>query len=182
MQEHCPLLAVNPVIKRIKTVTLEDGKGPTLSREIYNVLEEYDSLLKIRIIGTDSCNKMTGGELGTHAFLEYLLKRPLFRICCILHIMESLWKRFFRLVDGESSSSTQLTGEVGKTLTTQTSGLQQLRTTRLSRWTSSSTSPRRWSMGFPTTKRSATTCSKPPSRAPSTLRNTPGCARQHLEK
>ena len=79
-------------------------------------MEEYDSLLKIRIIGTDSCNKMTGGELGTHAFLEYLLKRPLFRICCILHIMESLWKRFFRLVDGESRSPTQLTGEVGKTL------------------------------------------------------------------
>ena len=54
--------------------------------------------------------------MGTHAFLEYLLKWPLFRICCILHIMESLWKRFFRLVDGESRSPTQLTGEVGKTL------------------------------------------------------------------
>ena len=107
---------LNGKIKRIKTVNLPDGKGETLAQEIHDMLEEYESLCRVIIIGTYSCSKMTGRQGGTHAMLEDKLKRPLFRMLCILHILESLWKRFFRLVDGKSSSPTNLTGEVGKTL------------------------------------------------------------------
>ena len=81
-----------------------------------NYLEELESLTKIIIIGTDSCPKMTGHKGGTHAILEAWLLRALFRVLCILHTLEVLWRTFFKTVDGKSSSATKLKGPVGKTL------------------------------------------------------------------
>ena len=97
-REHCPFIAVNPEIKRIKTATLKDSKAQTLVDDIYKLLEEYESLLKIKIIGTDSCPKMTGHKGGSHALLEARLGRALFRILCMLHTLEVLWKCFFHTV------------------------------------------------------------------------------------
>ena len=36
-REHCPFIAVNPEIKRIKTATLKDSKAQTLVDEIYKL-------------------------------------------------------------------------------------------------------------------------------------------------
>ena len=48
--------------------------------------------------------------------LEKLLGRVLQRICCLKHVIEVLWHRYFKLVDGETSGPTTLTGPIGQTI------------------------------------------------------------------
>ena len=116
VHEHCPVLAVNPKIRRIKSPYLEKGTAEYLSTVLHEICKEYESVEKVQIVGSDSCNKMSGVDGGTQALLKQKFGRPLQRIFCILHILETVWKRFFKMVDGESSSPTSLTGTVGKTL------------------------------------------------------------------
>ena len=115
MREYCPLLAVNPEITRIKTPHLEEGTAVALSTVLHETVKEYDSLKKLKVVGSDSTNKMSGLDGGTQTLLEQKLKRSLQRIFCLLHILETVWKRF-KMVDGKSSSPMNLTGPIGKKL------------------------------------------------------------------
>ena len=82
MREYCPLLAVNPEIQRIKTPHLEEGTVAALSTVLHETVEEYDSLKKLKVVGSDSTNKMRGLNGGTQTLLEQNLKRSRQRIFC----------------------------------------------------------------------------------------------------
>ena len=69
------------------------------------------------MVGSDSCNKNSGYMSGVHATLERKLKRALQRVLCLKHTVEVIWHHFFKLVDGETSGPTTLSGTVGKMLT-----------------------------------------------------------------
>ena len=52
--------------------------------------------------------------------MEELLSRPLQRVLCLKHTIEVVWHKFFKAVDGKSSSPTTLTGPIGKRLCNET--------------------------------------------------------------
>ena len=69
----------------------------------------------VRIAGSDSCAKNTGHLSGVAACLEKKhLKRPLQRVLCMKHIIELLWKRYFKLIDGGTKGPDSFDSPIGK--------------------------------------------------------------------
>ena len=52
--------------------------------------------------------------------MEEELGRPLQRVLCLKHTIEVVWHKFFKSIDGKSSSPTTLTGPIGKQLCNET--------------------------------------------------------------
>ena len=136
-QEHCPIIFFTPeggeiYVKTVKTdeepgnndeeeedgVSAEDMKAEKpakkLAKKVNRTLGENDSVHSLRVVGSDSCPKMTGHKYGFARWLERILKRALLRVLCLKHIVEIIWHHFFKLVDGETSGPTTLKGVVGQ--------------------------------------------------------------------
>ena len=119
-KENCPFVIQNPMegLKNYyaKTFTFTEGTALEAATKVHAFLDEYNSLEKLRILGSDSCRKNSGREGGVDALLEEMCGRPFQRIFCILHTIDLIAKKFFDLVDGKTSGPTSRTGPVGKCL------------------------------------------------------------------
>ena len=91
-----------------------------LAGKLTKTLGKQDSKETVKVIGTDSCSKNTGHEKGVQACVEEELERPLQRVLCLKHTIEVVWRKYFKSIDGMSSSPTTLTGPIGKKLCNQT--------------------------------------------------------------
>ena len=119
-REHCPVLMWDTNKDRrdayVRTIVVEVGDAPTLAIKLYYVLEERDSVLTVRILGSDSCPKNTGHLGGIGAELEKLLQRELQRILCLKHTVEVHWHWLFKFLDGDTHSADSFKGPIGKEL------------------------------------------------------------------
>ena len=66
-QVHCPVLVQNTRTKDLilpiycKTLDVKDGTSDTLAAQIYQeILIEFDSVHKLKVLASDSCNKLSG--------------------------------------------------------------------------------------------------------------------------
>ena len=121
-EEHCPVIMYGPKGKEvcIETHKLEEGTGRVLAGKLTKTLGKQDSKETVKVIGSDSCSKNTGHEKGVQACVEEELERPLQRVLCLKHTIEVVWRKYFKSIDGMSSSPTTLTGPIGKKLCNQT--------------------------------------------------------------
>ena len=91
-EEHCPLIMHNSekMTKDLYIGTLdpENGTGACMANLLYQALEEYNSLMKIKILSLDSTPKNSGPLGGTAAILEEKIGHALQRIYCILHTID----------------------------------------------------------------------------------------------
>ena len=120
----------------IGTLDPENGTGACMANLLYQALEEYNSLMKIKILSSDSTPKISGPLGGTAAILEEKIGRALQRIYCILHTIDLIGKGFFTMIDGGTSGPGERAGPLGKKLT-------KTRCTSLQLWTLSQFQP--WS-------------------------------------
>ena len=115
-REHCPVLMWDTNKDRrdayVKTIVVEVGDAPTLAIKLYYVLEERDSVLTVRILGSDSCPKNTGHLGGVVAELEKLLQQELQRILFLKHTV----KVHFKFLDRDTHSADSFKGPIGKEL------------------------------------------------------------------
>ena len=120
-EEHCPIIMHNSekMEKDLYIGTLDPpkGTGACLGDLIYNLLEEFDSLQKLKILASDSTKKNSGPYSGTAAHLEEKTGQALQRIYCILHTIDLIGKHFFTMIDGGSSGPESRKGPLGKKLT-----------------------------------------------------------------
>ena len=120
-EEHCPVIMYGPAGEfYIETHKLEEGTGRVLGGELTKSLQKQRSNETVKVIGSDSCSKNTGHEKGAQACVEEQLGRPLQRVLCLKHTIEIVWHKFFKSIDGKSSSPTTLTGPIGKWLCNET--------------------------------------------------------------
>ena len=69
---------------------------------------------KVRVMGGNGTNQMTGWRGGWMAKLEQLLGRPLSRVVCLCHQAELPYRALFRQLDRQAMSPNAFAGPIGK--------------------------------------------------------------------
>ena len=85
------------------------GKGKDLSVSLMDFLSERNiSVVNLRAVATDGCEKMVGWVNGVHVWLEKFLGRPLQRILCFFHHLENVFGAVFKFYGSNTTSPTTL--------------------------------------------------------------------------
>ena len=78
---------------------------------LYELLEEYKSLDAILSLNVDNEKKNTGRNNGLIRQLEIQLGHALSWICCILHLVEVVFRHIFEEIDGKANGPQSYTGK-----------------------------------------------------------------------
>ena len=97
-------------------VTPDDGKGATIGKALYDVIENTDLQEKITTVGSDGTPVMTGPHTGCIRSLEEMLEKPLQWSICLLHCNELPLRHIFTELDGATNSPDSFSGKIGSKL------------------------------------------------------------------
>ena len=91
-----------------------DHSAVTISSKLYEILVEYGSVEAILSLSVDNERKNTGRKGGIIRLLEIQLNRAIQWICCLLHLIEVVFRHIFEKIDGKANGPQSYTGKIGK--------------------------------------------------------------------
>ena len=97
-----------------KTIPKEGSTGVLLAKEVFDVLEEYNSVTTLKALLLDNTNSNTGYKGGLVVCLEKILQRTLHTVGCSLHWNELPLRAIFTAIDGQSTGPNTFLGNIGK--------------------------------------------------------------------
>jgi hypothetical protein len=97
-----------------RVIPVKGATGDVLAKEVYSVLEEFNSIETVKAILLDNTNTNTGCEGGLVTLLEKNINRKVHTIGCSLHQNELPFRAVFKHLDGCTKAPTAFSGPIGK--------------------------------------------------------------------
>ena len=93
----------------------QEGSEVGLAKDLDRfVTERGISMLSVRSLISDGCEKMVGWKSGVHATMEKINKKPYQRIICFFHHLEKSFEVILLLYSGQTTSPGTYKDGVGK--------------------------------------------------------------------
>ena len=113
-EEHCAVI-IYPGDQYAGHVVPKSGTGEGLAMELAQFTKDRKiSMVKVKSLISDGCEKMVGWKCGVHASMEKFFGVPFVRIVCFFHHLEKSFEVVFMLYTGHSTSPGSFSSGVGK--------------------------------------------------------------------
>ena len=92
----------------------QNHSAVAISANLYEILEKYGSVDTILSLSVDNEKKNTGRNNGCIRLLEEQLNRALQWICCLLHLIEVVFRHIYETIDGKAVGPQSYRGKIGQ--------------------------------------------------------------------